>query len=204
MKNLLFRLFFKIANIHNRAVMLRIANMPADGTVQMTRDEERLLKDLIKYLKPSQVATRNGKAVYRLKDIEEIGLWAILETRRAEGALGRIKAWTDDNYEPVTVVDAAKLDKFIVKQLEIADGLEQVIFQNMHGKGGESALTGDETIKQAKNLLGLVQVTAELFHCSFDEAKQINYSDAMLAIAKRNDEIEKEKRELKKQQSKNR
>ena len=204
MKNLLFRLSFKIANIRNRAVMLRIANMPADGTVRMTRDEERLLKDMIKYLKPSQVATRNGKAVYRLKDIEEIGLWAILETRRAEDALGRIKAWTDDNYEPVTVVDAAKLDKFIVKQLEIADGLEQVIFQNMHGKGGGSALTGDENIKQAKNLLGLVQVTAELFHCSFDEAKQVNYSDAMLAIAKRNDEIEKEKRELKKQQSKNR
>ena len=184
--------------------MLRIANMPADGTVRMTLDEERLLKDMIKYLKPSQVATRNGKAVYRLKDIEEIGLWAILETRRAEDALERIKAWTDDNYEPVTVVDAVKLDKFIVKQLEIADGLEQVIFQNMQGKGGESALTGDENIKQAKNLLGLVQVTAELFHCSFDEAKQINYSDAMLAIAKRNDEIEKEKRELKKQQSNNR
>lgn len=203
MKNLLFRLSFKIANIRNRATLLRIANMPADGAVRMTRDEERLLKDMIKYLKPSQVATRNGKAVYRLKDIEEIGLWAILETRRAEDALGRIKAWTDDNYEPVTVVDAAKLDKFIVKQLEIADGLEQVIFQNMRGKGGESALTGDENIKQAKNLLGLVQVTAELFHCSFDEAKQVNYSDAMLAIAKRNDEIEKEKRELKKQQSKN-
>lgn len=204
MKNLLFRLSFKIANIRNRSAMLRIANMPADGTVRMTRDEERLLKDMIKYLKPSQVATRNGKAVYRLKDIEEIGLWAILETRRAEDALERIKAWTDDNYEPVTVVDAVKLDKFVVKQLEIADGLERVIFQNMHGKGGESALTGDENIKQAKNLLGLVQVTAELFHCSFDEAKQINYSDAMLAIAKRNDEIEKEKRELKKQQSKNR
>lgn len=204
MKNLLFRLSFKIANIRNRAAMLRIANMPAAGTVRMTRDEERLLKDMIKYLKPSQVATRNGKAVYRLKDIEEIGLWAILETRRAEDALGRIKAWTDDNYEPVTVVDAVKLDKFIVKQLEIADGLEQVIFQNMRGKGGESALTGDENIRQAKNLLGLVQITAELFHCSFEDAKLINYSDAMLAIAKRNDEIEKEKRELKKQQSKNR
>lgn len=203
MKNLLFRLSFKIANIRNRAALLRITNMPADGTVRMTRDEERLLKGLIKYLKPSQVATRNGKAVYRLKSIEEIGLWAILETRRAEGALERIKAWADDNYEPATVVDAVKLDKFIVKQLEVADGLEQVIFQNMHGEGGESALTGDENIKQAKNLLGLVQVTAELFHCSFDEAKQINYSDAMLAIAKRNDEIEKEKRELKKQQSKN-
>ena len=34
--------------------------------------------------------------------------------------------------------------------------------------------------------------------------KAINYSDAMLAIAKRNDEIEKEKREMKKQQMKNR
>ena len=203
MKNLLFRLSFKIANIRNRAVMLRIANMPADGTVRMTRDEELLLKDLIKYLKPSQVATRNGKAVYRLKGIEEIGLWTILEARRAEDALERIKAWTDDNYEPVTVVDAVKLNKFIVKQLEIADGLEQIVFQNMK-QTGESALTGDENIKQAKNLLGLVQVTAELFHCSFEDAKQINYSDAMLAIAKRNDEIEKEKRELKKQQSKNR
>ena len=123
---------------------------------------------------------------------------------KSRGRLRTYQAWTDDNYEPVTVVDAVKLDKFIAKQLEIADGLEQVIFQNMHGKGGESALTGDENIKQAKNLLGLVQVTAELFHCSFDEAKQINYSDAMLAIAKRNDEIEKERRELRKQQSKNR
>ena len=49
-----------------------------------------------------------------------------------------------------------------------------------------------------------MQITAELFHCSFEDAKQINYSDAMLAIAKRNDEIEKEKREMKKQQMKNR
>jgi hypothetical protein len=127
----------------------------------------------------------------------------MLETRRAEDANERIKAWTDDNYEPETILDAAKLDKFIVSQMEIADGLEQIVFQNMK-PGGESALTGDENIKQAKNLLGLVQITAELFHCSFEDAKQINYSDAMLAIAKRNDEIEKEKREMKKQQMKNR
>lgn len=204
MKKFILKWIYRITAINNRKVLLRVANLPANGTVRITKDEEKLLKDMIKYCKPSQVATRNGKAVYRLRDVEDITLWSMLETRRAEDALERIKAWTDNNYEPVTVVDAVKLDKFIVKQLEIADGLEQVIFQNMHGKGGESALTGDENIKQAKNLLGLVQVTAELFHCSFDEAKQINYSDAMLAIAKRNDEIEKEKRELKKQQSKNR
>ena len=204
MKKFILKWIYRITAINNRKVLLRVANLPANGTVRITKDEEKLLKDMIKYCRPSQVATRNGKAVYRLRDVEGITLWSMLETRRAEDANGRIKAWTDDNYEAETILDAAKLDKFIVKQLGIADGLEQVIFQNMQGKSGESALTGDENIKQAKNLLGLVQVTAELFHCSFDEAKQINYSDAMLAIAKRNDEIEKEKRELKKQQSKNR
>ena len=204
MKKFILKWIYRITAINNRKVLLRVANLPANGTVRITKDEEKLLKDMIKYCRPSQVATRNGRAVYRLRDVEGITLWSMLETRRAEDANGRIKAWTDDNYEPETILDAAKLDKFIVSQLEIADGLEQVIFQNMHGKGGESALTGDENIRQAKNLLGLVQITAELFHCSFEDAKQINYSDAMLAIAKRNDEIEKEKREMKKQQMKNR
>lgn len=203
MKKFILKWIYRITAINNRKVLLRVANLPANGTVRITKDEEKLLKDMIKYCRPSQVATRNGKAVYRLRDVEGITLWSMLETRRAEDANGRIKAWTDDNYEPETILDAAKLDKFIVSQMEIADGLEQVVFQNMK-QTGESALTGDETIKQAKNLLGLVQITAELFHCSFEDAKQINYSDAMLAIAKRNDEIEKEKREMKKRQMKNR
>ena len=189
--------------LKNRTALLRICNLPPEGVATLTRDEEKLLKGIIQYLKPSQVATRNGKAVYRLKSIEEIGLWAILETRRAEDPIRRIEAWTDDNYAPTTLLDAAKLDRYIIEQLEYADNLEQVIFQNMRNSG-ESALTGDENIRQAKNLLGLVQVTAELFHCSFEDAKKMNYSDAMLAIAKRNDEIEKEKKELKKQQSQNR
>ena len=47
----------------------------------------------------------------------------------------RIKAWTDDNYEAETILDAAKLDKFIVSQMEIADGLEQIVFQNMKQTG---------------------------------------------------------------------
>lgn len=203
MKKFFRNLGFRFSMLKNRTTLLRICNLQPEGVATLTRDEEKLLKGIIKYLKPSQVATRNGKAIYRLKSIEEIGLWAILETRRAEDAIGRIEAWTDDNYSPKTLVDAAKLDKYICQQLEYADNLERVVFQNMRNTG-ESALTGDENIKQAKNLLGLVQVTAELFHCSFEDAKKMNYSDAMLAIAKRNDEIEKEKKELKKQQSKNR
>ena len=198
MKNLLFRLSFKIANIRNRAAMLRIANMPADGTVRMTRDEERLLKDLIKYLKPSQVATRNGKAVYRLKDIEEIGLWAILETRRAEDALERIKAWTGDNYEAHSIAEVVKLDKFIREALKDADGLERMLFASVPNT--ESALTGAAEVKEAKNLLGIVQTAADLFKCSFEQAKQLNYTDAIIAMSKKHDEVEKEKKELKKQQ----
>ena len=203
MKKFFRNLGFRFSMLKNRTTLLRICNLPPEGVATLTRDEEKLLKGVIQYLKPSQVATRNGKAIYRLKSIEEIGLWAILETRRAEDAIRRIEAWTDDNYSPTTLLDAAKLDKYICQQLEYADNLENVVFQNMRNTG-ESALTGDENIKQAKNLLGLVQVTAELFHCSFEDAKKMNYSDAMLAIAKRNDEIEKEKKELKKQQSTNR
>ena len=203
MKKFFRNLGFRFSMLKNRAALLRICNLPPGGVATLTCDEEKLLKGVIRYLKPSQVATRNGKAIYRLKSIEEIGLWAILETRRAEDAIRRIEAWTDDNYSPTTLLDAAKLDKYVCQQLEYADNLERVVFQNMRNTG-ESALTGDENIKQAKNLLGLVQVTAELFHCSFEDAKKMNYSDAMLAIAKRNDEIEKEKKDLKKQQSKNR
>lgn len=202
MKKLILKWIYRITAINNRKVLLRVANLPANGTVRITKDEEKLLKDMIKYCRPSQVATRNGKAVYRLRDIEGITLWSMLETRRAKDAEGRLDAWTDGEYKAEVVLDAAKLDRFIVSQMEIADGLEQILFQNIK-PDGESALTGDESIKQAKNLLGLVQITAELFHCSFEDAKQINYSDAVLAIAKRNDEVEKAKREMKKQQMKN-
>ncbi|WAX17467.1 hypothetical protein PM116P2_00048 [Parabacteroides phage PM116P2] len=74
----------------------------------------------------------------------------------------------------------------------MADQLERYLFQSNGGVSDE-----DDQIKQAKNLLSIVQLTAELFHCSFEEAKQMNYSDAILAISKRNEEIEKEKQQLK-------
>ena len=120
----------------------------------------------------------------------------MLETRRAEGSLERIKAWTGDNYEATTVADAVKLDKFIRECLETADNLERALFSSV--TGGESALTGGEEIKEAKNLLGIVQTTADLFKCTFEEAKRMNYADAIVAMSKRHDEIEKEKRDIKK------
>ena len=191
----------KFNMLRNRAVLLHIANLPPSGNVMMTSDEEKLLSLTVKLVKPSQVVTRNGKAVYRVKSIDEMGLWAVLEARRAEDAVARIEAWTSEEYAPKTVIDAAKLDKFITEQLEYADNLEGVLFQSM-GKGDGETFTGSDEVRKAKNLLGLIQVTAELFHCSFEDAKKMNYSDAILAIAKKHDEVEKEKRDAKKRQNK--
>lgn len=191
----------KFNMLRNRAVLLHIANLPPSGNVMMTGDEEKLLSLMVKLVKPSQVVTRNGKAVYRVKSIDEMGLWAVLEARRAEDAVARIEAWTSEQYSPKTVIDAAKLDKFIAEQLDYADKLEQVLFQQMSNSDGNT-FTGDEEIRKAKNLLGLIQITAELFHCSFEEAKKMNFTDAILAIAKKHDEVEKEKRDAKKRQNK--
>ena len=201
MRKKLIRWALRFNMTRNRAVLLRIANLPPTGTVTLTGDEEKLLNLMVKLILPSQVVTRNGKAVYRVKSIDEMGLWAVLEARRAEDAVARIEAWTREEYTPKTVVDAAKLDKFITEQLDYADKLEQVLFQQMSNSDG-NAFTGDEEIRKAKNLLGLIQITAELFHCSFEEAKKMNFTDAILAIAKKHDEVEKEKRDAKKRQNK--
>lgn len=201
MRKKLMRWVLRFNMLRNRAVLLRIANLPPTGTVTLTGDEEKLLNLMVKLVVPSQVVTRNGKAVYRIKSIDEMGLWAVLEARRADDAIGRIEAWTSEEYTPKTVIDAAKLDKFITEQLEYADNLEGVLLQSM-GKGDQNTFTGSDEIRKAKNLLGLIQVTAELFHCSFEEAKKMNYSDAILAIAKKHDEVEKEKRDAKKCQNK--
>lgn len=187
--------------LRNRAVLLRIANLPPTGTVTLTGDEEKLLNLMVKLVVPSQVVTRNGKAVYRIKSIDEMGLWAVLEARRADDAIGRIEAWTSEEYTPKTVIDTAKLDKFIAEQLDYADKLENVLFQQIQKNDG-STFTGDEEIRKAKNLMGLIQITAELFHCSFEDAKKMNFTDAILAIAKKHDEVEKEKRDAKKRQNK--
>lgn len=201
MRKKLMRWALRFNMLRNRAVLLRIANLPPTGTVSLTGDEEKLLNLMVKLVVPSQVVTRNGKAVYRIKSIDEMGLWAVLEARRADDAIGRIEAWTGEEYSPKTVIDAAKLDKFITEQLEYADNLEGVLFQSM-GKGDQNTFTGSDEVRKAKNLLGLIQVTAELFHCSFEDAKKMNYSDAILAIAKKHDEVEKEKQDAKKRQNK--
>ena len=190
--NIFKKWYLKQVARHNVQVLKRIINLPPDTVVELTRDENALLSKVIKSVEASQFITRNGRIVYTLPSTETVTLWNLLEARRAETATESIEAWTGDQYSPDTVLDAVKASKYINEQLETADQLERYLFQS---NGGASDT--DDQIKQAKNLLSIVQLTAELFHCSFEEAKQMNYSDAILAISKRNEEIEKEKQQLK-------
>ena len=49
MKKFILKWIYRITAINNRKVLLRVANLPANGTVRITKDEEKLLKDMIKY-----------------------------------------------------------------------------------------------------------------------------------------------------------
>ena len=190
--NIFKKWYLKQVARHNVQVLKRIINLPPDSVVELTPDENALLSKVIKSVEASQFITRKGRIMYTLPSTETVTLWNLLEARRAETATARVEAWTGDQYSPDTVLDAVKASKYINEQLETADQLERYLFQS-NGGADET----DDQIKQAKNLLSIVQLTAELFHCSFAEAKAMNYSDAILAISKRNEEIEKEKQQLK-------
>ena len=182
--------FSKIKNI---LILKRIANLRTDARLAMTQDEQRLLTALVEKLEPSNLITRNGKIKYKAPALEDVTLWDMLETRRAESSVERIHAWTGGKYSPDTVADCIKLDKYILEQIKDADRLEEMIF-NQPKEWEESE---SDPIKEAKALLGLIQINSELFQCTFDEAKKVNYTDALLAMSKRMDEIEKEKSKIK-------
>lgn len=188
------KILMKYNRLKNLYVLKRVANMRVDARARMTQDEKTLLTELVKKLEPSQLITRNGKVKYIAPSLEDVTLWAMLETRRSEDSVQRIHQWTNGAYSPDTITDCIKLDKYILEQLKQADQLEDIIYNKPKGVGSEES---KDPIKEAKTLLGLVQVTAELFQCSFDEAKRVNYTDAMLAMSKRMEEIEKEKARIK-------
>ena len=189
----------KAEHERNKRMLVYLANLRPDANVKLSSDENKMLETMVKYLRPSGIITRKGKIIFKAPTVEEVSLWDMLEARRAETATGTIEAWTGGKYSPDTVLDAVCLSKYISEQFKIADDLEGVLFAGMDGTEHS-----DDPIQRAKDLLGLVQITAELFHCSFDEAKRVNYSDAVLAIAKRNDEIEKENKRIKEQQNRQR
>ena len=193
-KKKLIKLLSKAVRAGNNAALLKLANLPPDGKATLTGEEADLLKRMIEICTPSRLITRKGSAVYIAPTLEQITIWDLLETRRGEDSIERIEAWTGGKYSPDTIYDAIRLDKYIIDRLKDADDLEAAIFRTPRMQPDENQTV--DPIKEAKNLLGIIQLVAELFNTSFENAKLLNYSDAMLAIAKKQEEIEKEKNEI--------
>lgn len=165
--------------------LLSLSNLKPDAVIAMSQDERALMDTFAKLIVPSHLVTRKGRIIHAIPELEDVELWQMIEARRAETAIDRIKGWC--GYVPETVADMIKLSKFIEAEFHRADQLEAALLPRGGGKADTSP------IAEAKNILGMVQMTAELMSCSFEEAKKINYSDAILAISRRHDEVERMK-----------
>lgn len=174
-----------------RLLALRtISNLKPDEMRELSEDDAELLRTMSEYLLPSQWITRNGRIHYTCPQLEDTTLWQMIEARMAETAMERIKGWTG-GHVPETIADMVKLTKFIAGEMERADQFERVL---LPAGGGTSE---SNPIAEAKSVLGMVQLAAELMHCTFEEAKLINYSDVILAISARHEEVERQKSKTK-------
>lgn len=180
----------RISRKQRLTALLIIANLSPDEMAALSEDDARLLQVMSEYLLPSRWITRRGRIDFTCPSLEDITLWQMLETRRAETALERISGWTG-GYAPETVADMIKLTKYIAEEVEKADQFERMLLP------GGSGSVESNPIAEAKSILGMVQLAAELMHCTFEEAKLINYSDVILAISARHEEVERQKSKIK-------
>ena len=176
----------RISRKQRLMAMRAIANLRPDEMRELSEDDAELLRTMSEYLLPSQWITRNGRIHYTCPPLEDITLWQMIETRMAETAVDRIKGWTG-GYVPETIADMVKMSKYIAEEVEKADQFERML---LPGGGGS---TESNPISEAKSVLGMVQLASELMHCTFEEAKLINYSDVILAISARHEEVERQK-----------
>lgn len=180
----------RISRKQRLMAMRAIANLRPDEMRELSEDDAELLRTMSEYLLPSQWITRNGRIHYTCPLLEDVTLWQMIETRMAETAIDRIKGWTG-GYVPETIADMVKLSKFIAGEIDRADQFERVLLPAGGGKAESNP------IAEAKSVLGMVQLAAELMHCTFEEAKLINYSDVILAISARHEEVERQKSKIK-------
>lgn len=174
-----------------RLLALRtLANLPPDAAIDLSEDDARLLHVMSNLLLPSRWITRRGRIDFTCPSLEDVTLWQMIETRQAETALERISGWTG-GYAPETVADMIKLTKYIAEEIEKADQFERMLLP------GGSGSAESNPISEAKSVLGMVQLASELMHCTFEEAKLINYSDVILAISARHEEVERQKSKTK-------
>ena len=203
-KNVFRRLWWKLCKYYNSRQLKYICNLHPNYKGGLTSDQAATLNAVADYVQASPLVTFKGKLVYRIPALEHVTLWQVIETRRAETATEIVTKWCTPlegqpaEYAPDNVYHLLSTSKYVKTQIEMADKLEQRLFPF----ATQDATPEEDEIKIAKNVLTLLQATAELFNCTVQEAKRINYLDAMLAISKRHEENEKQKAKMKKHYNK--
>lgn len=203
-KNVFRRMWYALCRRNNAAQLEFICNLHPSYKGALSSDQAAALNVVAEYVKPSPLVTLKGKLVYRVPALEHVTLWQVIETRRAETATEIVTKWCTPvegqpaEYAPENIYHLLSTSKYVKTQIEMADKLEQRLFPFAL----QDATPEEDEIKIAKNVLTLLQATAELFNCTVQEAKRENYLDAVLAISKRHEENEKQKAEMKKHYNK--
>lgn len=196
----LLRVWNAICRYNNRKQLEYICNLHPSYTGGLTSDQIKLLEKVSEYVQADPLITKRGRIVYRIPRLEDVTLWQVIEARRSETASEIVTKWCTPiegqqaGYAPDNIYHLLAATKYIKEQIESADQFEKTLFPMM----GETSDTEDDPIREAKNILTMLQATAELMACSTEQAKRVNYLDAMLALAKRHEENEKQKAEMKK------
>ena len=99
--------------------LLSLSNLKPDAVMAMSQDERALMDTFAKLIVPSHLVTRKGRIIHAIPELEDVELWQMIEARRAETAIDRIKGWC--GYVPETVADMIKLSKFIEAEFHRAD-----------------------------------------------------------------------------------
>lgn len=203
-KNVFRRMWYALCRRNNAAQLKFTCNLHPGYKGALTSDQAAALNAVAEYVQASPLVTFKGKLAYRIPALEHVTLWQVIETRRAETATEIVTKWCTPlegqpaEYAPDNIYHLLSTSKYVKTQLEMADKLEQRLFPF----AAQDATPEEDEIKIAKNVLTLLQATAELFNCTVQEAKRENYLDAVLAISKRHEENEKQKAEMKKHYNK--
>lgn len=194
------KVYYAFCRMWNAWNMRFLCNLHPQYRGRLTREQETQLNAIAQYCKSDRFVKKGGKLLYTVPALEDVTIWQVIETRRSEQATEIVANWCtrpeggnkEAEYAPDNIYHLLTTAKYVKEQIEYADALERRLFPKA---GGEPE--NDDQIAEAKNVLTMVQATAELFNCSFEQAKAVNYLDAMLALSKRNEEVEKERQKLK-------
>lgn len=129
----------------------------------------QLLSFLIRNAHTSKQLTRSGKVIYAIKSLYEVSIGEVQATREAiqDNKRKWWREWCD--YDTANLFEQGIIQRYIIEQLEAAGNIERAVF----GSGGS------EDVDLQEVTYNIVSVIAEMKRITVDEAKRVNYGEAI-------------------------